>query len=383
MATHKNETRSVIRAIEFYSGIGGLHLALRRSGIPGAAVAAYDWDQVACQVYATNYGPNLVHKTDISTLTAAQLARIDADLWLLSPSCQPYTVLNPSAKGAADPRAQSFLHLINNVLPELATQRAHPRYLLVENVAGFQDSSTRQHLVSTLERLGYVTAEFTLSPLQFDIPNSRLRYYLLAKVSPLKFFGIDAASSGQILDYIPVHPSTSSESLVSKASTPNAQPRILRHYLDGDLDTEALTSSKIPDRVLRKWGRLFDIVLPSGTRSCCFTRGYTQLVERAGSILQTNENIDTTKVFDEFLEAQSTGDEEAVRILDPLGLRYFTPTELLRLFHFMEPFEPTPDFDFVWPPGVSLKSKYRLIGNSVNVEVVRRLIGYLFAEGDG
>ncbi|KAF9229821.1 S-adenosyl-L-methionine-dependent methyltransferase [Gyrodon lividus] len=370
-----------IRAIEFYSGIGGLHLALRRSGIPAAAAVAYDWDQTACQVYAANFTPDIVHKTDISTLTSAHLAQTNADLWLLSPSCQPYTILNPSAKGAADPRAQSFLHLIDTVLPELAAaQNAHPRYLLVENVAAFQDSSTRHHLVSTLKRLGYVTAEFTLNPLQFGIPNSRLRYYLLAKLSPLKFAGIDSTESGQILDHIPPHPTTTGGSLSTSAARPNAIPRNLRQYMDVTLDEAALAQLRVPDRVLRKWGRLFDIVLPSGTRSCCFTRGYTQLVERAGSILQMNEDLDTTQVFDSFLEAQSNGDENAVRILDCLGLRYFTPTELIRLFHFTDPCEPTPLFDFVWPPGVSLKSRYRLIGNSVNVEVVRRLIIYLISE---
>lgn len=34
---------------------------------------------------------------------------------------------------------------------------------------------------------------------------------------------------------------------------------------------------------------------------------------------------------------------------------------------------------FVWPEGVSAKSKYRLIGNSVNVVVVSHLIDFLFA----
>ena len=70
-----------VRAVEFYSGIGllrsrifaaslrtfffagGLHLALRSSGVPGAhVVAAYDWDQTACQVYAANFGIGNVHK---------------------------------------------------------------------------------------------------------------------------------------------------------------------------------------------------------------------------------------------------------------------------------------------------------------------------------
>ena len=36
---------------------------------------------------------------------------------------------------------------------------------------------------------------------------------------------------------------------------------------------------------------------------------------------------------------------------------------------------------FIWPGDVTLKSKYRLLGNSVNVEVVRRLLNYLFEDG--
>ena len=49
-------------------------------------------------------------------------------------------MLNPDAKGAVDPRAQSFLHLIDHVLPELAAERVHPSYMLIENVGGFQVS---------------------------------------------------------------------------------------------------------------------------------------------------------------------------------------------------------------------------------------------------
>ena len=69
---------------------------------------------------------------------ADTLEPLNADLWLLSPACQPYTVLNPNAKGAADPRAQSFLRLMEEVLPALAERGAAPTRLLVENVAGFE-----------------------------------------------------------------------------------------------------------------------------------------------------------------------------------------------------------------------------------------------------
>ena len=91
---------------------------------------------------------------DISTLTPEFLAGFNADLWLLSPACQPYTVLNPNAKGASDPRAQSFLHLIQHVLPQMSTVGACPSYLLVENVAGFEVHITSR-VVSNTTILSY------------------------------------------------------------------------------------------------------------------------------------------------------------------------------------------------------------------------------------
>ncbi|KAG0703032.1 S-adenosyl-L-methionine-dependent methyltransferase [Suillus ampliporus] len=352
----------LVRAIEFYSGIGGLHLALRQSRVASSPVKAFDWDQTACQVYAANHGTTIISRTDISALSAVDLLRLHADVWLLSPSCQPYTVLNPSARGEEDPRAKSFLHLINHVLPDLAAQDSQPRYMLIENVAGFQDSTTRRRLVDTLKHLGYVVAEFLLTPVQFGIPNSRLRYYLLAKSSPLRFTGLHESDFDPIHDKIP-------------GTASNIPVHLVREYLDPACEDEISLRCNIPDRVLAKWGRLFDIVLPSGRRTCCFTRGYTKLVERAGSILQVNEDLDTTEVFDDFLEARSRGDGEAVRILDQLHLRYFTPSELLKIFRLQE---LESNQHFIWPPDISLKSKYRLIGNSVNVEVVRHLIDYLF-----
>lgn len=81
--------------------------------------------------------------------------------------------------------------------------------------------------------------------------------------------------------------------------------------------------------------------------------------------------------FDTFLAEQNKGNADAVRLLDPLKLRYFSPSELLRLFCFDPPYS-TGAGTFAWPDATSTKTKYKLIGNSVNVEVVRRLIEYLF-----
>ncbi|PPQ98943.1 hypothetical protein CVT24_003570 [Panaeolus cyanescens] len=368
-----------IRALEFYSGIGGLHLALTRAQPDAQVVKAFDWDQTACQVYSANHG-RIVDKVDIGLLSASDLSKYQADIWLLSPACQPYTVLNPDAKGAQDPRAQSFLHLVQTVLPELADSNDHPSRLLVENVAGFESSSTRQILVSTMRSLGYSTLEVILTPLQFGIPNSRLRYYFLAKKAPYRFADVPHEQAddvwrklpGQMVDWCDPR----FESSEGPASDNSVKP--IRDYLDAS--SEEPSPFSIPDKILEKWGRLFDIVTPSSRRTCCFTRGYTQLVERSGSIVQENEELQTTATFDQFLAQQSEGHDRAVEIIHPLRLRYFSPSELLRIFAFEQPSTPEREFKFKWPQSTSKKSKYKLIGNSVNVKVVEELIRYLFHE---
>ena len=57
-------------------------------------------------------------------------------------------------------------------------------------------------------------------------------------------------------------------------------------------------------------------------------------------------------------------------LTDLIGkLRFFTPDEIKILMSF------TKNFDF--PSEISLKSRYKLIGNSINVKVVNLLLNYL------
>ena len=77
------------------------------------------------------------------------------------------------------------------------------------------------------------------------------------------------------------------------------------------------------------------------------------------------------------MRAQAAETPGAVTLLHPLRLRYFSPQELLRLFCFENRGDGGKGV-FQWPEGVSRKSQYRLIGNSVNVRVVRELIDFLF-----
>jgi tRNA (cytosine38-C5)-methyltransferase len=75
-----------------------------------------------------------------------------------------------------------LLHLLE-ILPELSSIN----YILLENVVGFESSQARDKVVEVLEKIDFCIQEFHLCPSQFNIPNKRPRYYLLAKRRPCQF----------------------------------------------------------------------------------------------------------------------------------------------------------------------------------------------------
>lgn len=97
--------------------------------------------------------------------------------------CFYFIIRNGLVKDINDERTKPLLHIIENLIPKSESLK----YILVENVKGFESSLARDKLVTTLSQSGFTYREFLLSPVHFGICNSRLRYYLLAKKKPLDF----------------------------------------------------------------------------------------------------------------------------------------------------------------------------------------------------
>ncbi|XP_029687752.1 tRNA (cytosine(38)-C(5))-methyltransferase-like isoform X5 [Takifugu rubripes] len=167
-----------MRVLELYSGIGGMHYALIESNLSYQVVAAVDINTTANQVYTHNF-PNtaLLNKT-IEGITLEEFNKLSFDMILMSPPCQPFTRIGLQ-RDLDDPRTKSFLHIVD-LLPRLSKA---PLYILLENVKGFEKSAAREYLVKTLRECQYTVQEMMVSPTHVGIPNSRLRYYLMAKRS--------------------------------------------------------------------------------------------------------------------------------------------------------------------------------------------------------
>lgn len=224
-----------------------------------------------------------------------------------------------------------------NILPKM---QHPPNYLLLENVKGFEESDSRDLLVDCLTTAGYEFQELLITPLQIGIPNSRMRYYCLARKTMTVGSFVQPVTN-TLIGYIPSldplpqdqeqpqaqkgfvdgrkqgdisglsAPSTTSSSSVaakkrrtslstatvtkedndSADSKPDendilADPMLalnvdkIEKYLEfRNVDDERMQKYMIPDKTLLKYGKTFDIVKETTRRSCCFTKGNNSSIE--------------------------------------------------------------------------------------------------------
>lgn len=394
-----------LRVLELYSGIGGMHCAVKECGIPTEVVVAVDVNTCANEVYKHNFPNTEVWAKTIEGITLEDFNRLSIDMILMSPPCQPFTRIGLQGD-VLDPRAKSFLYILD-ILPRLLKL---PKYILLENVKGFEASSARDSLIQTLEKCGYQYQEFLLTPTCLGIPNSRLRYFLIAKLKPETFY---FPTTHQILTVFPYSKSGVSQSCsdggesfecgsdvsvkeksmkpsVSASSSSNTceqdsilfkletvkeldrkqsqdndvSIRMLEDYLEDNL--QDLSQYLLTSKSLLRYALILDIVKPSCRRSTCFTKGYGHYVEGTGSVLQTAKDVEIDSAFKAL---ETLPEEEKLATLSSLKLRYFTPREIANLHGFPQ------KFDF--PDKVTVRQRYRLLGNSLNVHIVAQLISLL------
>ena len=161
-----------MRVIDFFSGIGGFTAAVSERA---QVVQAFDQNPYAAQVYEANFDHE-VTRLNLAGIRAEQIE--SADLWWMSPPCQPFTVRG-NQRGLDDPRCRPFTRLLEML-------RAHrPPSLALENVPAFRHSDAHRALLQTLEQEGYEVRERLDCPTRLGIPNRRERFFLIAARGPL------------------------------------------------------------------------------------------------------------------------------------------------------------------------------------------------------
>lgn len=380
------ENTERLRVLELYSGIGGMHYALKESSVPAEVVAAVDVNTTANQIYKHNFPTTQLLPKTIEGMTLQDFDRLNFDMILMSPPCQPFTRIGLQGD-VADPRTKSFLYILD-LLPRLSKR---PRFILLENVKGFESSAARDALLQTLRECDYSFQEFLISPTSLGIPNSRLRYFLIAKRAPETF---SFPVSTEIIEGFPMSESTDGLSVPHDHPTSSASERektiMFKLETEEDLERKRKQNSResvrrlldflqeeeedmepylLPPKTLLRYALVMDIVQPSSRRSVCFTKGYGHYVEGTGSVLQSCMDVDLETVFKSL---DQLSEEDKLKQLLRLKLRHFTPREISRLMGF-------PDH-FTFPKHISFKQQYRVLGNSLNVHVVSHLIRLMLSK---
>lgn len=121
---------------------------------------------------------------NIQKLNKVLIEKMDVNVILMSPPCQPFT-RNGNFGDVNDARADPFVHVC-----KLIRENQVPTvdYILMENVKGFEKSNARELYLKTLTEADFWFQEFILTPTQLGIPNTRHRYYCIARRKTLKEF---------------------------------------------------------------------------------------------------------------------------------------------------------------------------------------------------
>lgn len=298
-----------VKLVEWHCGIGGLSAALGQSA---HAIAAIDIKREAIDIYARNFPNHRPIVKNIESITDREVASWGtADLWWMSPPCQPHTVLG-NKRDLKDPRSASFARMLELI------KTFQPDNLAMENVPGFGSSLSRQELLKVLDGCGYQWYEETICPTQWAWPNRRQRYYLAATRQ-------------------------NQNGLREPIQMKERSLHLFDLIRSGDDDRKELNVS--PDFLTRYQGAIH--IADRNDNHCvtnCFTSAYGRSPTRCGSYLKTDRS--------------GSG-----------SVRRFSPSEILALLDFPSSFQINEE--------LPLKSLWPMVGNSLTLNAIRRVISRL------
>ncbi|MGV6398107.1 DNA cytosine methyltransferase [Pseudomonas caspiana] len=171
---------SKLKALDLFSGCGGLSVGLQQAGFQVAA--AVEIDPKAQETYALNHPDVKLYSEDIRKLDALSVLRDlglkkgELDLLAGCPPCQGFSRLRTKNKAASvsDPRndlVSDFLRFVRDMLPKT---------IMMENVPALAGDDRFVALCEGIRQLGYTYVFQVLDAADYSVPQRRKRLILLA-----------------------------------------------------------------------------------------------------------------------------------------------------------------------------------------------------------
>lgn len=167
-----------LKFVDLFAGVGGIRLGLeevlRKHSIEFECVFSCEIHPKAQETYELNYGEKPY--SDIRTLDKLP----SHDVLLAGFPCQAFSYAGKQM-GFADTRGTLFFEIERL----LGAAKTKPKYLLLENVRGFtthDKGRTFKTVIERLENLGYKVKPLLLNSSNFNVPQNRVRIYLVCKL---------------------------------------------------------------------------------------------------------------------------------------------------------------------------------------------------------
>lgn len=306
-----------LKLVEFFVGTGAFSVGFNQSPI-----FANDFCPNSKKIFDANHRTQLTLK-NIHELSDMEIPD-EIDIITAGVPCQAFSI-SGEKKGFEDERTQVFWKLLDIV------DKKRPKCLVIENVKNLKTHDNGQSLnriIKSLEEIGYHVVYEILNVSELTgIPQNRERIFIVAFREKKH---MDMFQFPNNIEHVCVHP--------------------IVEYLESEDGIEEKyyysRKSKIYDRLVANISK--DIVTNSVYQ---WRRKYVR------------EN--KTGVCPTLTANMGTGGHNVPIIMRDGRIRKLTPRECFNLQGFPR--------DYVLPSGISDSGLYKLAGNAVNVEVVRRL----------
>lgn len=157
-----------MRAVDIFSGCGGMSLGFEQAGIE--VVAAYDKWAPAVEIYKANFQHPIEQKDLCDEDAAAVITNKNPDIIMGGPPCQDYSIAGKRKVGDRANLTIRFAEIVAAVRPD---------WVVFENVYNIERFGTLPVMKDKLKEAGYGITERVLDASLCGAPQARKRFILV------------------------------------------------------------------------------------------------------------------------------------------------------------------------------------------------------------
>lgn len=303
------------KVASFFAGIGGICYGFEQAG--AKIIWANEIDSKCCLTYKQNFRNTYLDEKDIKTVEPNEVPTVD----IINGGfpCQAFSIAG-NRKGFKDARGTLFFELVRII------KEKQPKAILLENVKNLlshDNGKTFDTIKRTLEKIGYYVHFKVLNTMIYgNVPQNRERVYIVCFKSKNCF---DAFNFPK--------PMKLSKSIADIIDFDKKVPDKYYYKKDSYLYNKLIKSVKSQNSIYQ-WRRVY---------------------------CRENKN----HVCPTLTANMGTGGHNVPIIRDNYGIRKLTPEECILFQGFPKQFK--------FPKELSNTAKYKQIGNSVSVPVIKRI----------